>query len=336
MKSKVFYSKNDFTKIIKLLPKNLKGKTGLKVHVGEMGCETYLNPDYVKAVYNELQKTNSNVSMIECNVLYRGSRTNQKDHLETAKSHGFDFAPLDICDGEQGNDDWEIIINQKHFDSIFVGKNLQDYQNMITISHFKGHGGNGFGGALKNIGMGLGSRKGKMAMHSAFNLTIDKNLCVGCSTCAKKCNANAIEIINEKAHIDFTKCIRCAGCIANCPLGAVQIPWGDGSAMELQERIVEYCYGIIKKINSPFYINVLENITPLCDCYGVKQKTISDNLGFLASTDPIAIDQASFDILNKTLNKDIFQDLHKIDATRQLSYGQELKLGRRDYELIKI
>ena len=336
MKSKVYYSKNNFNKIIEKLPDNLKGKTGIKVHVGEPGNITYLDPKYPKAVYEKLKKNNPDVSLVECNVLYRGDRSNRVGHLKTAKSHGYDFAPLDICDGEKGDDSWEIPIKGKHFSSVFVGENLNKYDNLITVSHFKGHPANGFGGALKNLGMGLGSRQGKMAMHKAFDLKIDEDSCLGCGICAEKCGADAISIVGGKAKIDFDKCLRCAGCITNCPNGAVATPWGGTSSEELQERIVEYCFGITQNINCPVYINVMEKITNKCDCYDEVMDPIAPDLGYLFSTDPVAIDQASYDLLKKALSKDVFKELHKVDSTKQMKYGEKLGLGSREYELIEL
>ena len=337
MKPTVYYSKNNFNKILDKLPGDLKGKVGIKVHVGEMGNVTYLKPKYAEAVYNKLSAANKDVSLIECNVLYRGSRTNRKDHLETAKKHGYDFAKLDILDGDFGEKSWEIKINQKHFKTILVGERLKKYDNIVCLSHFKGHSASGFGGALKNLGMGLGSRAGKMAMHAAFDLKIDPEICIGCGICAAKCDFEAIDIDkNKKAKINFKKCKGCAGCIANCPQGAVIMPWGDTSSEGLQERIVEHCYGIIKNINCPVYINVLENITARCDCAGVKLKPISPDLGYLISSDPVAIDQASHDLVVKELKKDPFGKSNKIDSLAQLQYAEKLGLGRTGYLLINI
>lgn len=336
MKAKVYHSKDGFDKVVNLLPSKLIGKTGIKLHVGEMGNITFLDPKYAKAVYMKLLGGNDDVSMIECNVLYRGSRTNTKDHLKTAIAHGYDFASLDILDGEFGEKSWEITVNQKHFKTILVGKALREYKNIITLSHFKGHSANGFGGALKNLGMGLGSRAGKMAMHAAFDLKINSDKCIGCGICADKCDFGAIYINEGKAEIDFKKCMRCAGCIANCPQGAVEMPWDGTSSEGLQERIVEYCFGIIKSINCPFYINVLENITARCDCAGQEMEPIAPDLGFLASNDPVAIDQASYDLLCENQGNDIIKNINGIDSTVQLDYAQDLNLGSRAYQLVEL
>jgi len=322
--------------LFKAINPHFSGKTGIKVHFGERGNETFLNPKYVHEIYNEAKKIEPDIALVESNVLYRGSRTNRKDHLATAKEHGFDFAPIVICDGEFGEDNWVIPVNLKHFKEVYIGKELKGFKNLIVISHFKGHGANGFGGTLKNIGMGLGSRAGKMAMHSAFKLIVDPDKCLGCGVCASKCGADAIEIKDGKAIIDFQKCVRCAGCIANCPQGAVTIPWGSQSSEDLQERIVEYCFGILQELKGIFYINVIENITAKCDCVGEKMKKIAPDIGIVGSTDPVAIDQASYDLLKDKVGEDVFKKIHNIDSTRQLSYAEKLGLGNTKYELIKL
>lgn len=335
-KATVYFSKDEFNKILEVMPQ-IPGRVGIKIHVGEQGNVTYMKPEYSNQVLRYLEDRGALVKLIECNVLYRGSRTNRKDHLETAKSHGFNHEKLDILDGEYGADSWEIKTGLKHFDKITVGKGLKMYDSVITLSHFKGHGANGFGGALKNLGMGLGSRSGKMAMHAAFDLKIDDELCLGCGICVSKCDFEAIQLNEQgKASIDFDKCMRCAGCIANCPRGAVQTPWDGASSEGLQERIVEFCYGISRNVNCPFYINVLENITARCDCAGVEMEPISPDLGFLASSDPVALDQASIDLVVKANGGNVIKLINKVDATRQLSYAEELGLGTRAYEMVEL
>ncbi len=336
-KSQVYYSENNYDSLLGYLPK-LYGQVGLKVHVGEPGNTTYLPAIYAKKVYRQIKNSSNIVNLIECNVLYRGSRTNATDHIKTADNHGFGFAKLDILDGEDGSKSWKIDIKKKHFSEILVGAGLKEYRHIVIVSHFKGHSACGFGGSLKNLGMGLGSRAGKMAMHAAFDLNINTQKCLGCGICAKKCDAEAIKINHkQKAEIDFDKCLRCAGCIANCPQGAVEMPWGGTSSEGLQERIAEYCYGITQKVKCDFYINAAVNITARCDCAGVKMSKISRDIGFLASTDPVALDQASYDLVSeKNHKKDIFKQASGVDGTHILKYAEKLHLGSTKYEITTI
>lgn len=329
---KVYFSKNDVEALAKKVLPKFSGKTGIKVHFGEPGNVTHLDSKTVETVYHTAKKIESDVSLIECNVLYKGPRAETTSHIKAAKDHGFDFASIDICDTEG---DFIVPINLKYFKEAKLGKNLKNYKNIITVSHFKGHGANGFGGALKNVGMGLGSRAGKMAMHKAFELSIDENKCIGCAICATKCPGEAITV-NGKALIDLDKCIGCAACITNCPQSAVSFAWDTQSSKELQEKIVEYAYAVFKNIKPVGFITELKNITADCDCYDVKMKKEAPDIGFLASDDPVAIDQASFDLANKEVGYDLFQKLHGIDSTAQLEYAEKLGLGSRAYKLIDI
>lgn len=333
--NKVYFSKNNIGELFDQLKADLISPVGIKTHFGERGNVTFINPKHVEAVYNKVIAEKAEAKLIECNVMYKGSRTNRSDHLETAQEHGFTFAPIEICDGEDGSEEWRIPVELKHFKEVIVGKGLKDFKSLIVVSHFKGHGGNGFGGALKNLGMGLGSRAGKLAMHAAFDLRINEDKCIACGICAAGCPANAITV-DDFAKIDRKKCIGCAMCIANCPQDAVEIPWGGSSSEELQEKIVEYCAGILQEIPGVAYFNVLENITSECDCWGNTMKPLIPDIGILASTDPVALDQASFDLVNKAAGVDLFKKEHHIDATAQLKYAEELGLGKRKYDLVNI
>ncbi len=332
--AKVFVIKKNFEEGIKkaynLLSNKLSDKPiAIKLHFGERGNTTYIQPELVKALVNEIKQEKI---LTDANVLYRGSRTDTSSHKQIALEHGFDFAPVKIAD-EKG--EISIEINKKHFKTIKVGSLLQEYENIIVFSHFKGHSTAGFGGALKNLGMGFGSRSGKLAMHANISPFIDTNICILCNNCKENCPANAIQTINNKNIINKNKCIGCAKCIAVCPKKAVKIPWGSATEKQLQERIVEYCYGILKDRNL-IYFNVLLNITKRCDCVGSSMKQIIDDIGILASGDIVAIDQASLDLVNKQTGKQTFQDIHGVSGIDQLIYAEKLGLGTRKYELIKI
>ena len=330
--SKVYFSQNNVEALVKKVLTEFSGKTGIKVHFGEPGNVTHLDPKTAETVYNIVKEIERDISLVECNVLYKGPRAETESHLKVAKDHGFDFAPIDICDD---GGDWNVPINLKYFAEAKLGKSLELYKNIITVSHFKGHGANGFGGALKNVGMGLGSRAGKMAMHKAFELSVDENKCIGCGICSTKCPGEAITV-EDNAHIDLDKCIGCAACITNCPQSAINFAWNTQSSKELQEKIVEYSYAVFKNIKPVSFISELKNITADCDCYDVKMKKEIPDIGYLASRDPVAIDQASFDLANKQAGYNLFEKLHGVDSTAQLEYAEKLGLGSRAYELINI
>lgn len=297
---KIYLSK-DIEKILGKIDYTRLGKeVAIKLHFGEKGSETYINPDLVKAVYDKIISLGKKASLIECNVLYRGSRTNTTDHLATAKEHGFDFAPINILDGENGQEYLEVDIDGL-IKKAKLGKGLQNYDSMIVISHLTGHMMAGFGGALKNIGMGLGSRAGKLQMHSEISPSVNIERCTGCETCIEYCNADAISLVNGKANIDQKKCEGCVMCIAVCPQRAVKIPWDSSTASDLQKKMVDYVDAVFKIISKDrmIFINVLENITKECDCFGIIQEPIMEDIGILTGNDIVAIDKASSDLVKE-------------------------------------
>ncbi len=325
---------------------DLKDKVAIKVHFGERDSQTYLSPVLVKAIYEELKKkvnpsitlgvdgeqnrTIKNAALVDCSVLYKGERAFASTHKKLAIEHGFGFAPISILDGEKGDEEIKIEINQKHFKKIKIGAGIKNFNAVLAISHFTGHLSAGFGGAIKNVGMGLGSKAGKLEMHQAFKLKINPDLCQVCGICQRECPAGAIITNNGKAEIDYQKCISCGQCISICPQGAVEIPFGTGSSKDLQERIAEYAFGALKGKKS-FFMNVLMNITSRCDCVRGIQKPIIPNIGILASKDIVAIDKASLDLIGK----ERFESLG-VDPTVQIDYAEKLGLGEKDYELIEI
>ncbi|MBM3234519.1 DUF362 domain-containing protein [Candidatus Pacearchaeota archaeon] len=325
----VIYFSKEIEEIAELIESNKLIKKarqiGIKVHFGEKGCVTFISPDDVKKIYCAVKKANNNtkVNLVETNSLYRGARTNTEEHLKTAKEHGFDFAPIDILDSDG---DYEIDGN-KNFKKLKIGKNTENYDFFIIISHVKGHIMAGYGGALKNVAMGLASRKGKLDMHSRISPKINTKKCESCGKCISECPAGAIFFDrNNKAEIG-SKCIGCAHCIAICPSKAIKIPWNSVNGRELGERIVDYSYGLIK-FRKMIYINVLKNITKDCDCLDKEQKKEMEDIGYLFSEDVVAIEQASFDFVKKALNK-----LCLLDIQNQFDYAQNLGMGNKKYEL---
>jgi uncharacterized Fe-S center protein len=258
--------------------------------------------------------------------LYKGSRTNSTDHIKTAIAHGFDM-PIDIVDGEMGDE----YIN---LDGCKVGRGLEKYDSLVVLSHVKGHQSAGYGGAIKNLAMGLGSRAGKLDMHSNIKPSITPE-CIGCGICARDCDVKAITLENKQAIINHNICVGCAMCIAVCPHGAVQVPWGGRTNEELQSRMVEYTKAILKFRPRAIYINVLENITALCDCYGAEQLPVMGDVGILYSDEILPIEQASLDLLNHH-SKGKFLNINEINKYRQIEIAEEAGMGNSKYELIEL
>lgn len=330
----VYFSK-DFEKILEQIDfSKLGNNVGIKVHFGEKGCTTYTNPELVKKVYEKIISFGKKATLIECNVLYKGSRTIASEHIETAKSHGFDFAPIDILDGEFGQEYIEVPVNGL-IKSAKLGAGLTKYDSMVVISHFKGHPMEGFGGALKNIGMGLGSRAGKLAMHAGVCPIVNDKKCTSCKKCIENCNFNAISIIDGKARIDDKKCSGCAMCIAVCPNSAVKIPWQASTSEELCKKTIDYAQAVLKTIPNSIFINLLINITPECDCFDYSQKTIMPDIGFLYSNDAVAIDSASLGLADLYSNGN-FLKINNIDKNIQIDYADSRRIGSKNYGLVEI
>jgi uncharacterized protein len=325
--AKVYFSQDIETILNQIDLSRLGKKVGIKVHFGEKGCNTYLDPALAQKVYEKIVATGREAALVECNVLYQGSRTNRADHLRTAQEHGFD-CPIDILDGELGQDSTDL-------DGCQVGAGLLNYDSLVVLSHFKGHEFAGFGGAIKNVGMGLGSRQGKLDMHSTVKPSVNTENCIGCGVCASHCDVAAISLATGKAEIDNNKCVGCAMCIAVCPVNAVSIPWGSRTTEDLQKRIAEYAAAILKHLPNSIFINVLQKITPQCDCMDINQEPLMDDVGILASDDIVSIEQASLDLANEHSHGK-FAKINPVDKAKQIELAEKLQLGESRYELIKI
>ena len=205
---------------------------------------------------------------------------------------------------------------------------------MIALSHFKGHLVAGFGGAIKNLGMGCGSRKGKFAMHSGVSPVVDAEACVGCGECVARCAHGAMTLDDGSARLDTAKCVGCGECVLVCDYGALNLRWSRNTAA-VQERFAEYALGAVKG-KRVFFINFLNHITPNCDCLGEKEEPIAPDIGILASMDPVAIDQACIDLVHRRAGDAIEKAHPGIDNTVQLSHAEKIGLGKRNYELVAL
>jgi len=324
--TEVFFSKHIDSILEQIDYSRLGKKVAIKLHFGEKGCNTYIDPKLVRRLYDKLVSLGKEVSLVECNVLYKGSRTDSTSHIATARSHGFDM-PIDILDGEKGKEFIEV-------DGCKLGKGLEKYDSLVVLTHFKGHMMAGFGGSLKNIGMGLGSRAGKLAMHANVKPDINAK-CIGCGTCIANCDVKAIKLINGKAKIDPSICIGCAMCIAVCPVGAASVPWGSETPQDLQQKISVYATAVLKLFPDAIFINVLQNITTECDCMGIHQEPMMPDIGILYSTDIVAIDKAGLDLCDK-YSGGKFRKVNTIDKDKQVEFAEKSGIGESNYELVNI
>jgi len=312
----------------KVFDKN--NRLALKLHFGERKSDTYLDPDIVKPIYGKVKDVVDSVDLIDCNVLYKSDRSFGNSHYELAKGNGWNFAPIVIGDGEKGEKESHVEVNLKHFDKVRLGGAIEKYDSILSVAHFTGHEATGFGGALKNIGMGLGSKHGKLEMHKAFELELKEDKCKSCGKCSKECPVNAIsvELKKDTAVIDYENCIGCGRCIAVCPYSAIQVPWDSSSSRELQERLVEYAFGALKEKKS-YFLSFILNVTEDCDCARKKQKPIVDDIGVAMSKDIVALDQASLDLVGQENLKG------DVNPRIQIEYAQKIGLGTKKYDLFE-
>ena len=333
-KLKLLFNKLNLGSVIE--PEDL---CAIKTHFGELGNSAFVQPMYLRIIVEELKRLGANPFLTDGSTLYKGSRGNAVDHIKTALKHGFSFAtvdaPLIIADGLYGNDHVAVKIDGKHYKEVKIGSCAHHADALITISHFKGHEMTGFGGAIKNIGMGLGSRGAKQQMHSDALPEIIVDKCTVCEKCVPHCPTKAIKI-DETAKINRELCYSCGECTIMCPHEAIEINWETDEKI-MQEKIIEHFLGAVEnKKGKVGYINFLTNITPDCDCWNFSDSYICPDIGILASSDPIAIDTASFDLVNKATNNKFKDIWPNIDPRVQLSYGEKMGLGNRDYELVEL
>lgn len=327
--------------------------TAIKLHFGERGNDSYINPVFVRQVVDKLKAKGAKPFLTDTNTLYSGSRHNAVDHLVTALEHGFDFsvtgAPLIIADGLRSQNIEEVVINQKHFQTVKLAQDIVSANSMIVMSHFKGHEMAGFGGAIKNMAMGGAPAVGKKEQHSV-TIEVNPEKCTGCGTCFPVCPEEAILIFDKKSSTNPGKCIGCGECMTVCPVKAIGMNW-ESEAVSFMEKMTEYAYGLVKSMQGRVgYMNFLVNITPDCDCVPWSDAPIVPDIGFLASTDPVAIDQASYDLVNKQIGlttsllpqgyaagEEKFNALHPgTEGTIQLEYGEKIGMGSRTYTLIEL
>lgn len=327
----------------------------IKLHFGEPGNLAFLRPNWARTVADFVKERGGKPFLTDCNTLYVGGRKNALDHMDSAMLNGFNpmttGCQIIIGDGLKGSDEVEVpVVGGEYVKNAKIGRAVMDADVFISLTHFKGHEEAGFGGCLKNIGMGCGSRAGKMEQHNAGKPHVAQKHCIGCGQCRKICAHGAPIIENGKAHIDHDKCVGCGRCIAVCPKDAVRINW-DESTTNLNCKIAEYTKAVVDG-RPCFHISLVIDVSPNCDCRPENDMAIVPNVGMFASFDPVALDMACVDAVNaqtplrgsaaddahaKAHVHDHFQRLHPDTNWRScLEHGEKIGIGTREYELIKI
>ena len=326
--------------------------TAVKMHFGEPGNLAFLRPNYAAVVTDTVRELGGKPFLTDCNTLYVGGRKNALDHLDSAYQNG--FSPFStrchvlIGDGLKGTDETLVPVDGEYVKEAKIGRAVMDADVFISLSHFKGHESTGFGGALKNIGMGCGSRAGKMEMHSAGKPYVEQENCIGCGNCIRVCAHDAPSIKDKKASIDQNKCVGCGRCIGVCPKDAVCAS-NDESNDILNRKIAEYSLAVVKD-RPHFHISLVIDVSPNCDCHAENDIPIVPDVGMFASFDPVALDRACADAVNAQpviagsqldemphVHHDHFIDSAPTTDWRVcLEHAEKIGLGTQDYELVRI
>ncbi|MDR1681672.1 MAG: DUF362 domain-containing protein [Prevotellaceae bacterium] len=331
--------------------------TAIKIHFGEPGNLAYIRHNYAGRMVEILQALGARVFLTDSNTLYSGRRANAIDHLLSAFENGFTTtgvkAPVIIADGLKGTEYVEIPVESAICKTAKIGAAIANADIIISMNHFKGHEQAGFGGALKNLGMGSASRGGKLDLHSSSQPRIEAKRCTACRQCMRFCNYGAITVCSaaRTAAIDHKKCVGCGQCIAVCRFDAVQPVW-DNSSETMNRKIAEYSFALLKD-KPHFHVNFIMNVSPDCDCWASNDIPLVPDIGIAASFDPVALDQASADLvtaapsihgsrgneegmLNLT-GMDKFTHVHPNTNWRVgLEHAEQIGLGSTDYDIVGV
>ena len=339
---------------------DMDGKfVAIKIHFGELGNISYLRPNYARAVVDVVKELGGKPFLTDCNTMYPGSRKNALEHLYCAWENGFTpltvGCPILIGDGLKGTDDIEVpVVGGEYVKAAKIGRAVMDADIFISLSHFKGHEMTGFGGAIKNIGMGCGSRAGKTEQHSGGQPRISEKRCRGCKLCMAQCANGGLEfdVETRKMKVNYTNCVGCGRCLGACNFDAISFENEQAPTM-LNRRMAEYAKAVVDG-RPQFHISIVVDISPNCDCHAENDAPILPDIGMFASADALALDQACADAclaatplpgsqLYDHIHAEGFCDHHdhfknstpESEWRSCLEHAEKIGLGSRDYELIK-
>lgn len=312
----------------------------LKIHFGEKGNTGYIKPAWLEGIIRQLQSKTLRAFFTDTNTLYVGMRSNAVDYTKLAWQHGFSLEntdlPVIIADGLIGEDDEEVKVGLSRVKSAKIAAGILHSDFLLCLTHLTGHVQTGLGAAIKNLGMGCASRAGKLEQHSEVNPRISPKYCKNCGICFDYCPAGAIVQGEGCAVIVDDRCIGCGECLVVCKVGAVKMRWGEDSG-RLQQKMAEYAWSVWSRFKGKIgFINFVVKVTKDCDCMAKDQPEIVEDIGILASLDPVAADKASADLVVKKAKKDILRAGYDLDWSIQLKHGAKIGLGSLDYELIEI
>ncbi len=313
----------------------------VKIHFGEKNNTGHIKPQWIKPLLDMVKHKKCKPFLTDTNTLYRGERQNSIDHLMQAYKHGFNIetmgVPVIIADGLLSKNYSEVPVPGKHLQSVKIANDILHSHSLMVLSHMTGHILTGMGAAIKNLAMGAAPRSGKQVQHSDVRPQVNPEKCRGCGLCIEWCPKDAIQIYDGAARIDIEKCYGCGECIATCRYQAIKHSFNDTSRA-LQEKMAEYALGAVKgKEGKCCFFNFLTHITKECDCMNKAQDKVTVDIGILASYDPVAIDQASLDLLREKSGQDILKKLWpKNDCSLQINHAGKLGLGSGSYQLVNV
>ena len=310
-----------------------------KTHFGEENSHGFVRPLNFKMMGALAKGRQALPFLTETATLYSGMRHQAVSHIELAQRHGFGIEntglPIIMADGLTGDEELEVPIPGRIYQKVKIASLIVKAQALVVVSHFTGHLASGFGAALKNMGMGCASRRGKLEQHSTATPSVRKKKCTACGACVRWCPAQAITLEENAAQIDKKLCIGCAECLTVCRFDAIGYNWS-ATYEQLQRKIVEHAWGVAEsKKGKAIYINFLNRITKDCDCMGAYKKVVPD-VGVLIAFDPVAVDAASLDLVEKKAGKPLTAVAYDVPHRVQIDYARQIGFGNPDYQLVPI
>jgi uncharacterized Fe-S center protein len=313
----------------------------LKIHFGEKNNRGHIKAAWLRSIIGEILKKTPLAYLTDSNTLYVGHRSNSIEHIRLAWRHGFTpeavEIPVIIADGLIGRDSKEGKGRHSRVASPKIASALLSSDALLCLTHVTGHVQTGIGAAIKNLGMGCASRAGKLDQHSTAHPRVNPKYCRNCGICFDYCPAQAIVQAEGHVLIDDKKCIGCGECLVVCKYAAVKLRW-DEDTCRIQEKVSEYARHVQMHFKTKIgFMNFLIKVTKDCDCMAKDQPRIVEDIGILASADPVAIDKASADlVIGRSGQQDVFRSGYDIDWSVQLKHGESIGLGSMDYDLIEI